>query len=231
MRKWIVLTAAVVLASSTLAAQRGPRNDRRRGGGEQQTLKEALDLSDEQVSRIGGLQRANRDALREIFEEARENGGKLRSEMRKENPDPAAVGKLMVATQAAGKKAAAKRDELRGQAREVLTEEQASKLADMENDPRSRRAVGQARAMGLLEQPDRDGGRWFGGRGPGGFDRFPGAGRFGFRGRGFRGRGNQPGFQRGGRQRSRGARGGPPRGGQRGDSRGPRGRGRERGGR
>lgn len=224
MRKWIVLTAVVVFTSGALEAQRGPRNDRDRGrrGGEQQTLKQALDLSDEQVSRINELRRANSGAVREIFETARENGGKLREEMRKENPDAAVVGRLMVETQSAGKNARAKRDELREQAREVLTEEQASKLDAMEDDPASRRAVWQARAMGLLAAPGQGGRRGFGWNS---FGRSPGAGRFGFRGRGFagrgfQGRGNAPGFQRDGKRPSRGGRRDGRQGGRRGPDRG-----------
>ena len=157
MRKWIVLTVAVVLASGTLLAQRGQRDDRRRGEREQQTLSEAIDLSAEQRSEIDDIRRANRDEVREIFQTARENGEKLREEMRKENPDSAVVGRLMVATQAAGKEARAKQDELREKARAVLSEEQTAKLEDMEGDRASRRALEQARELGLIARPDRGG--------------------------------------------------------------------------
>ena len=153
MRKWIVLTVAVVLASGTLLAQRGQRDDRRRGEREQQTLTEAIDLSAEQRSEIDDIRRANRDEVREIFQTAREDGEKLREEMRKENPDSAVVGRLMVATQAAGKEARAKQGELREKARAVLSAEQTAKLEDMEGDRASRRALEQARELGLIARP------------------------------------------------------------------------------
>ncbi len=208
MRKWIVLTMTVILASGTLLAQRGPLDNHRRERDEQQTLKKMLGLSDEQLSAIDDLRRANRDEIREIFQAARENGGKLREEMRKETPDSAVVGSLMIETQAAGKKAEVKRDELHEKVRAVLTDEQSAKLADMEGDPASRRALAQARSIGLLEQPDhgRRGGRprgfgrrgpaGPGGRGPSGFDRS--RGRRGFSAqRNFRRQGNPQRFQHG----------------------------------
>ena len=236
MRKWIVLTVAVVLASGTLLAQRGQRDDRRRGEREQQTLREAIDLSAEQRSEIDDIRRANRNEVREIFQTARENGEKLREEMRKENPDSAVVGRLMVATQAAGKEARAKQDELREKARAVLSAEQTAKLEDMEGDRASRRALEQARELGLIARPDRGGRSAADGRGD-----FRGPGGFGFRGQAFRGgrgfagppnfrrQGNRRQFQRGagrgGPQGFRGGRQGGPRG-----SRGPAGPRRSRGG-
>ncbi len=219
MRKWIVFTAVGILASSTLLAQRGPRDDRRRGerGERQQTLQEAIGLSEEQRSAIDDIRRAARDEAREIFQAAGENRNKLREEMRKESPDSAVVGRLMVEMQSAGKRAQAKRDEAQEKAQGVLTDEQSSKLAEMEGDPASARALQQARALGLAAQPDRGGRRGpprgfdrrgSGGRGSGGFDRFRGRRGFGRARQGFRGgrgfaarnfgrQGNPRWFQRG----------------------------------
>ncbi len=254
MRKWIVFTVAGILASGTLLAQRGPRDDRRRGqrGQQQQTLQEAVGLSEEQRSEIDDIRRAARDEVREIFQAARENRDKLREEMRKESPDSAVVGRLMVEMQSTGKNAEAKRDEMEDKARAVLTDEQSAKLAEMEGDPASARALMQARSLGLIARPDRGGRRGPqrgfgrrgpggpGGRGPGGFDR--GRGRRGFgRGQSSRGgrgfapqrnsgrQGSRRQFQRGpgrgGAQRFRGAQGGGPRG-FRGPAGPPRSRGR-----
>jgi Spy/CpxP family protein refolding chaperone len=209
MTRITVLSMAIILASSGLLAQRGergprgPRGDRDRSESQQQTLKEAIDLSDEQLSNINDLRRANRNEIREIFQSTRENGMQLREEMQKESPDAAAVGQLMIDAQSAPKRAAAKHRELSAALGGVLTDEQSSKLAELGNDPASRMAQMQARRLGLTERPERDGGRGFGRRGPESFGSFRGRGNFGFRGgpgfrggRGFGGPARGRGFQR-----------------------------------
>ena len=208
MTRITVLSMAIILASSGLLAQRGergprgPRGDRDRSESQQQTLKEAIGLSDEQLSKINDLRQANRDGIREIFQATRENGTKLREEMQKDSPDAATVGQLMIDSQSAPKRAAAKHRELSATLRGVLSDEQLSKLAELGNDPASRMAQMQARRLGLTEGPERDGGHGFGRRGPESFGGFRGRGNFGFRGgrgflggRGFGGHSRDRGFQ------------------------------------
>lgn len=206
MTRITVLSMAIILASSGLLAQRGergPRGDRDRSESQQQTLKEAIGLSDEQLSKINDVRQANRDEIREIFQATRENGMQLREEMQKDSPDAATVGQLMIDSRSGPKRAAAKHRELSATLRGVLTEEQSSKLAELGNDPASRMAQMQARWLGLTERPERESGRGFGPRGPESFGGFRGRGNFGFHGgpgfrggRGFGGPARGRGFQR-----------------------------------
>lgn len=209
MTRITVLSMAIILASITLLAQRGergqrgPRGDRDRSESQQQTLKAAIGLSDEQLSKINDLRRANRNEIREIFQATRENGMQLREEMQKDSPDAATVGQLMIDAQSAPKRAAEKHRELSATLGGVLTDEQSSKLAELGNDPASRRAQMQARWLGLTGGPESERGRGFGRGGRKNFGDFRGRGNFGFRGgrgfqgpRGFRGRENDGEYNR-----------------------------------
>ncbi len=217
MTKFTIDSMSMILAAGTCLAQRGergprgPQSDRDRRPSQQQTLKDAIGLSDEQLSKINELRQANRNEIREIFQATRESGTRLREEMQKDSPDAATVGQLMIDSRSAPKRAASKHGELSEKVRGVLTSEQVSKLAELGNDPASRMAQMQARGLGLIEGSDRSGGRGFGRPGPGSFGGFRGRGNFGFRGgpgfqggRGFGGPGRGRGFQAPGNFRGRG---------------------------
>ena len=146
----LIVTAA--LAVSTLAAQPGPRprGDRERGPQLDQ-IKSYLGLSEEQVQQFQTLRKSFHESVRAIMEDTHAKRQQLRDEMARESPSPGIVGDLTVQLQQAHKQVGEKRKEFGDQARDLLTEEQKTKLAALEQAKALLPAIRQAQGLQLLE--------------------------------------------------------------------------------
>ena len=146
----LIVTAA--LAVSTLAAQPGPRahGDRERGP-QLDEIKSDLGLSEEQVQQFQTLRKSFHESVRAIMEDTRAKRQQLREEMARESPNPGIVGDLTVQLQQARKQMGEKRKEFGDQARNLLTEEQKTKLAALETARALLPAIRQAQGLQLLD--------------------------------------------------------------------------------
>ena len=119
------------LAVSTLAAQPGPRGERQRGPQVDQ-IKSYLGLSEEQIQQFQTLRQSFRESVRTIMEDTRAKRQQLREELARESPSPTIVGDLTVQLRQVRQQVGEKRKEFGEQARALLTEEQKTKLAALE---------------------------------------------------------------------------------------------------
>lgn len=148
----LLMTGA--LAVSTLAAQPGPRGERQRGPQVDQ-IKSYLGLSEEQIQQFQTLRQSFRESVRTIMEDTRAKRQQLREEMARESPSPAIVGDLTVQLRQAHKQVGEKHKEFGEQARNLLTGEQKTKLAALEEAAALVPAIRQAQGLQLLEgEPD-----------------------------------------------------------------------------
>lgn len=146
----LIVTAA--LAVSTLAAQLGPRpRGDREGGPQLDEIKSYLGLSDEQMQQFQTLRQSFHESVRAIMEDTRAKRQQLREEMARESPNPGIVGDLTVQLQQARKQMGEKRKEFGDQARNLLTEEQKTKLAALETARALLPAIRQAQGLQLLD--------------------------------------------------------------------------------
>jgi len=150
----LVMTAA--LAVSTLAAQPGPRGERQRGPQVGQ-IKSYLGLSEEQIQQFQTLRQSFRESVRTIMEDTRAKRQQLREEMARESPSSAIVGDLTVQLRQARKQVGEKHKEFGEQARNLLTAEQKTKLAALEEAKALLPAIRQAQGLQLLEGNDPEG--------------------------------------------------------------------------
>jgi Spy/CpxP family protein refolding chaperone len=194
MTKTILATFAL---SGLLFAQGpgfGPRPGAERQPPTPTALIEYLGLSETQVTQLTDLRKSLPDIAKPIAEQIRTKNEALREEMQKTNPNPATVGQLMVDMKALREQIRAEHVKINDQAKALLTEDQKSKLAQLEAAAKLLPAFRQAIGLGLLDGPA--------GAGPA---EGPGMGLMG--GRGARGQGiNSPGMGMG-LMGGRGARG------------------------
>jgi Spy/CpxP family protein refolding chaperone len=121
-------------------------------GSTPQALKEALNLTDEQITKLRELRKAEWDALTPIREQLRANRQAYREKL-EAGADPAEIGRLALAGRDLRRKAQEVRESYRKQALAVLTPAQQSALAKLEEAAKLMPAVAQARALNLLSAP------------------------------------------------------------------------------
>jgi Spy/CpxP family protein refolding chaperone len=146
-----------------LAAQPGPPRRRAMGGGggEADTLKTTLNLTDDQVTKLRDLRRAEFDAVKPILDKLRDNRDALKTATDK-GTDPAAIGNLVLAGKALRQQIDTTNDSYHKQALAVLNPTQQTELKKIQDAAALAPAIGQARALNLLERSDDE-------VGPGGF--------------------------------------------------------------
>ncbi|HYZ84546.1 MAG TPA: periplasmic heavy metal sensor [Bryobacteraceae bacterium] len=164
------LVASVTFGQTTTTPNAQPRTP--------EELKAALGLSDSQITSLQGLQEQKATANRTTFETIRARQQTLETTLAQTNPDPTALGQLLVEIKTLRAQIQANDDRFRQQALALLTADQRTKLAPLESASKLQAAVGQAIAYGLLDAPARPQGVGIGIGGPG--SRFGGPGAPGF---------------------------------------------------
>jgi len=207
--RFIASLAAVMVFSTVLAAQDGPRRGRRGGGedGERQRgprieqLATLLQLDEGQVTQLGEIQAEQRQAMMENMRAAAEKRRAAQESLRSDNPDAGLVGQLLVEAEQLQGASKAARAQFNERSRAVLNDGQLAALAQLQSVASMQGELRQAIGLGLIEPAGREG------DGPGAFrGRRGGPGGPGARSGGRGGPGGKAGF-RGGRG---GRRGGPP---------------------
>jgi len=121
-------------------------------GSTPQALKEALNLTDEQITKLREIRKAEWSALTPIREQWRANLQAYRQKL-EAGGDPAEIGRLALAGRQLWLKAQEVRESYRKQALAVLTPAQQSALAKLEEAAKLMPAVVQARALNLISGP------------------------------------------------------------------------------
>lgn len=155
MKTMIRLALPVLLLVGMVAAQPfGP------GAGGTEALKSALNLTDDQITKLRDLRKAEFEALKPLLEQWRANRQALRDKVQA-GADAAEIGKLVLAGEALRKQIQESRESYHKQALAILTPAQQTALSKLEEAAKLLPAIGQARALNLLSGPA----GWRGGRG------------------------------------------------------------------
>lgn len=136
-----------------MRAQRGQAMQRAAAARNMAALKDVLGLSDAQVRQLRDLRRQQAEAARPTMEQLRANRKALAEAMQADSPDAARVGQLMVDGKKLRESARAAGDEFRAKAQALLTPEQKTKLAELQQAGRKAGAARQAMGLGLLAPP------------------------------------------------------------------------------
>lgn len=126
-----------------------------------------LGLTDAQIQSLQQLRQSERAALKPIMQQIEPLRQSMHSQMQASGADAAAVGKLMLSIQTLEQQAAPIRSSFQQQALAVLTADQKTKLAALENAANLMPAVHEATGLNLLTPPKGS----FGPGGPGPEDR------------------------------------------------------------
>lgn len=122
-----------------------------------------LNLTDAQIQSLHQLRQSERAALKPIMEQIEPLRQSMHSQMRSGSADATAVGKAMLSIQTLEQQAAPIRSSFQQQALAVLTADQKTKLAALENAASLMPTIHQATALNLLTPPKGE----FGEGGPG----------------------------------------------------------------
>lgn len=163
------LLAAALVAGLTAWGQgpQGPRPDRMGMGGSLDAVKSALSLSGAQLDQIKQLRKNAFTANETLRSQMREKQQSLRSAMKAENPDGAAIAAALRDLQSLRTQMKTQHDDLAKATKAVLTPQQASQLASLEQAMKLAPAARQAVALGLITPPDTGAAGMMGGRGSG----------------------------------------------------------------
>lgn len=142
----------IFVFAAVLAAQPGPGP---MGGGRTDALKSALNLSDDQVTKLRDLRRAEMDAARPILEKLRTNREALSAAVDK-GTDAAAIGNLVLAAKTLRQQITTTNESYHKQALAVLNPTQQNDLKKVQDATALVPAIGEARALNLLDRPDDD---------------------------------------------------------------------------
>jgi Spy/CpxP family protein refolding chaperone len=127
--KRMLLTAAVTLIMTTaLIAQRSPGRPARPGGDPAGALKDALGLTDAQVTAITSLVQAERPRMEAIRTEINQKRQALDALLSAATPVPVDVGNAAIALHASESKMKTQQDYLISQIKQQLTGDQQQKL-------------------------------------------------------------------------------------------------------
>jgi len=116
-------------------------------------LKTALGLSDAQVQQLRDLRTQQADAAKPVMEQIRAKRQALAEAMKATSPDSVLIGQLMVDIRKLTDSMKAARSEREAKALAILTPDQKTKLAALQEAQKLMPAVGQATALGLLAPP------------------------------------------------------------------------------
>lgn len=150
MRMLMRLAIPFVVLAVVAVAQ--PFGGPRAGAAAPDALKSALNLTDDQITKLRELRKAEWDALAPIREQLRANRQAYRDKLQA-GGDPAEIGRLALAGEQLRKKAQEIRESYHKQALAVLTPAQQSALAKLEEAARLAPAIGQAVALNLITPP------------------------------------------------------------------------------
>ena len=169
------LLVVMVLAGVAVWAQ-GPRGPRPMGMGpgdgmgvgNLDAVKSALGLSDAQVAQLKQIRKDTFTANEGLRTQMREKQQSLHTAMKSDNPDGSAMAAALRDLQTLRTQMKAKHDDLAKATRAVLTPQQATQLASLEQAMKLVPAARQATALGLITPSDNAGAAMImGGRGPG----------------------------------------------------------------
>ncbi|MEN6606692.1 MAG: periplasmic heavy metal sensor [Bryobacteraceae bacterium] len=117
-------------------------------------IKAYLNLDQAQIDKLNQIQKEAREGRQGALRKMQDMQRALRDALEAANPDPAAVGKLVIDLRASHKQMREGREQLHKQAIAVLREDQRAKLAELETAvEKLQPAIGQARMLNLLEPP------------------------------------------------------------------------------
>lgn len=141
---------SVACAGLLLAQPSAAPLARRAGAPGERILKRQLNLTDEQVKQIREIRRQQAEQLRPQREKIAEAAKNLRALMQQDNPDPLAVGRLMVDMKKMRQDLARSRDPFNDQVKALLTPEQQQKLEELRKRLEQAPGARRARPMGRL---------------------------------------------------------------------------------
>ncbi len=160
----VVLMAGTVLAQGPAGAAAGRRSGRMGGpmaagaavgvaAGNLDALKAALNLTDVQVQQLKDLRKQEADAAKPIRDQIQTKRQALAVAMKAATPDSVLIGQLIVDIRKLGDSMKAARTDSAAKSVALLTPDQQTKLAALEEARKLMPAVGQATALGLLAPP------------------------------------------------------------------------------
>src|SRR5262249_28089510 len=115
------------------------------------TLQTTLNLNPSQVTSIRQLAQSRRESLRSIREQSRPKFEQLMSMLRQPNPDPAAVGRIVIELKGIHEQARTKQTDFDNQLSSILNPEQRRTVDNLRNQAPTFIAL---RSLGLLGNPD-----------------------------------------------------------------------------
>src|SRR5207249_12135608 len=129
MKRTLITVAATLMLSATLFAQRGPAGPSDRGQRNPgAALKNALGLTDAQVTAIQTLTHTEKTRVQAIMTDIRQKRQTLDALLNPASPNPADVGNAAIALHAAQSKLPPERDYFISELKKLLTGEQQQKL-------------------------------------------------------------------------------------------------------
>ncbi|QOY85356.1 Spy/CpxP family protein refolding chaperone [Paludibaculum fermentans] len=155
------LTVVMFMLAGTLLAQgpggpgfrhngMGPRQQQMQPAGNADALKQYLGLTDAQVQQLKDLRKQQAESQRPVMEQIRDKRQQLRDAVRAANPDAALIGQLTVDIKKLTESMLANRTDLQAKAQALLTPDQKTKMAALEQAQKLMPAAGQATSLGLL---------------------------------------------------------------------------------
>lgn len=160
------LTTLVMAGALMLQAQ-GPVGPPPQGPRPAGAVKDYLGLTEDQITQLNDLRRAERQANQAVFEQLAGKQKSLRELLQGGSSDAAAIGKLQLEIETLRKQLEQSRARLRDQARAVLNASQQAKLKTLEEAAALQPAIAGAGALNLLDMPGPWGGMMGGGPGSG----------------------------------------------------------------
>ncbi len=159
------LAALGVALAQVSGPAAGPPQRRAAGISE---LRAYLDLTDAQLEQMRQIRTQAAEENRATATQLREQQKVLRDLLASPNPDPAAVGKQQLQVKTLREQLQNARESVRQSVLNVLTPDQKTKLAALEEAAKLRPAIAEAMRLGLIEGPQPPAGRMGpAGRGPG----------------------------------------------------------------
>ena len=139
-----------------------PRAQRMGMAANADALKQYLNLTDAQVTQLKDLRKQQAESLRPTMEQIRSKRQQLGEAVRAQSPDSALIGQLTVDIKNLAASLKSARTDLSAKAQAVLTPDQKTKLASLDEARKLMAAAGQATALGLLAPPEGAGGQGMG---------------------------------------------------------------------